>query len=73
MENTKLPAFPLHPELEMPNQQWSGLSKHEYAAIMIAQGVAAATPWASLHSEDMRQRIASVSYLLAAEVLNQFK
>lgn len=56
-------AFPIH-------EEEFGLTKHEYAAILIAQGLV--TKY-NLKEPGDQKIVAQMAYELSAEVLNQFK
>jgi hypothetical protein len=73
-KNLKEHAFPAMIDIRRREDQEyetiGGFSKHEYAAIMIAQGLAAKF---DLEQSGNMKNVARMSYELAAEVLNQFK
>jgi hypothetical protein len=66
--NLKKEAFPC--SIPSNDDYRPGLSKHEYAAIMIAQGLVAKY---NLKEPSDEKIIAKMAYELSAEVLNQFK
>lgn len=75
MENKKQSAFPLMDVAHATgNEFYRGMSKHEYAAIMIAQGLVASTTTEEyIGTEKSQQVISELSYSIAAKVLDKFK
>jgi hypothetical protein len=73
MENKNTHAFPAIQDIRSRQEQEfetiGGLTKHEYAAIMIASGFAAEYATTTVTLDE----IAENSYTLAGKVLDQFK
>lgn len=70
MSNLTDLAFPLIEENGTKQSVSTGFTKHEYAAILIAQGLVAKY---NLKTPEDQNIIAQLSYELAGEVLGQFK
>lgn len=77
MENTKAPAFPVHPEIHVPHLEYNGLTKREYFAGLVLQGMMGNSTGMefigrqSKDIQDMRKALAAGAISIADELLKQ--